>query len=332
MHQLFDNLQFRVLRERLFATLTAPEPEASEGFEVDVQRLGPDEVAGFLAEHAGDGRRVGVSFGGTWGRGTGTLNSVTLAGADGTAGWIDVAELTAADDKALAGWLADADVPKACHDVKGPLLALAEHGWRLAGVSSDTQLAAYLVQPGQRTFDLADLALRYLKRELREESDPASGQLTLDGGLEESDDARAQVEAVRASAIRDLADALDAELADRGGTALLTELELPLTFVLADIEAHRHRRRRRAPHRAAVRARRRGARGRVRGARGGRPPVQPRLAQAAAADPVRRAGPAQDQAHQDRLHHRRRRPGLAGRGQRQPAARPSCCATARSPG
>jgi DNA polymerase-1 len=107
----------------------------------------------------------------------------------------------------------------------------------LRGVTSDTQLAAYLVQPGQRAFDLADLALRYLKRELREETADDSGQLTLDGGLAESDDLRAEVEAVRASAIRDLSDALDVELAGRGGTALLTDMELPLTFVLADIES-----------------------------------------------------------------------------------------------
>ena len=53
------------------------------------------------------------------------------------------------------------------HDVKGPLLALRQHGWTLAGVTSDTQLAAYLLRPDQRTFDLSDLALRYLRRELR---------------------------------------------------------------------------------------------------------------------------------------------------------------------
>jgi DNA polymerase-1 len=236
VHQLFDNLQFRVLRERLFATLTTVEPEASEGFDIDVSRLGPDTVEAWLAEHARDGRRVGLSFGGTWGRGAGDLVSITLAAADGVASWIDPAQLTEADDKALTSWLADEDALKAAHDVKGPLLALAQRGWRLAGVTSDTQLAAYLVQPGQRTFDLADLALRYLKRELREEGGNQSGQLTLDGGLDESDEARAQVEAVRASAVRDLADALDVELAGRGGTKLLTELELPLTFVLAEIE------------------------------------------------------------------------------------------------
>jgi DNA polymerase-1 len=237
VHQLFDNLQFRVLRERLFATLTSAEPEASEGFEVDVTRLGPGEVADWLSTHARDDRRVGVSFAGTWGRGTGSLTSVTLAAPDGASAWIEVGQLAEDDEKAFSAWLADAAVTKAAHDVKGPALAVAQQGWKLAGVTSDTQLAAYLVQPGQRAFDLADLALRYLKRELRDEAADGSGQLTLDGGLEESDDARAQVEAVRASAVRDLADALDVELAGRGGTHLLTDLELPLSFVLADIEA-----------------------------------------------------------------------------------------------
>jgi DNA polymerase I len=236
VHQLFDNLQFRVLRERLFATLTTAEPEASEGFEVDVARLEPGALPAWLDAHARDGRRLGLSFAGTWGRGVGALNSVTLAAPDGAAAWVEPAQLDAADGAALTAWLADPDAPKAAHDVKGALLALGELGWTLRGVTSDTQLAAYLVQPGQRAFDLADLSLRYLKRELREESRAESGQLTLDGGLDESDDSRAQVEAVRASAIRDLADALDVELAGRGGVQLLTELELPLTFVLADIE------------------------------------------------------------------------------------------------
>jgi DNA polymerase-1 len=237
VHQLFDNLQFRVLRERLFATLPTEEPAKAAGFDVSVRKLGTGAVADFLAEHAGDGRRAGLTFGGTWGRGTGTLNSVTIAAAGGECGWIDVTDLGPDDDKALLSWLADPDRPKAVHGVKGPLLALRQQGWQLAGVTSDTQLAAYLVQPGQRAFDLADLSLSYLRRELRDEAPDESGQLTLDGGLAESDDARAEADAVRAAATRDLADALDVELAGRGGTSLLTDLELPLSFVLADIEA-----------------------------------------------------------------------------------------------
>ena len=65
----------------------------------------------------------------------------------------------------------------------------------------------------------------------------ADGQLSLLGGEEEADAARAQTYMVAASAVADLADALDAELAKLGGTELLANLELPLQFVLADLEA-----------------------------------------------------------------------------------------------
>ncbi|WP_375483600.1 DNA polymerase I [uncultured Jatrophihabitans sp.] len=238
VHRLFDDLQFRVLRERLFATVEAAAPEADEGFDVSVERLAVDEIAQWLDEHARGAGRVGVSFRGTWGRGVGTLTGIGLAGADGAAAFIDPETLSPDDDKVLASWLADAGVPKAVHDVKGPLLALRQHGWSLAGVSDDTQLAAYLLRPDTRAFDLADLALRYLHRELRSnELDGESGQLTLDGGVEESDNALAEVEAVRASAVRDLADVFDTELDASNALDLLHTMELPLAYVLADMEA-----------------------------------------------------------------------------------------------
>jgi DNA polymerase-1 len=236
VHRLFDDLQFRVLRERLFATVDAAEPEADEGFDVAFTRVAPGDFTQWLAEHAQDGSRVGLAFRGTWGRGSGALSGIALASADGDAAFLDPEVLTPDDDAALSGWLADQQLPKAVHDVKGPLLALRQHGWTLAGVTNDTQLAAYLLKPDQRTFDLADLALRTLHRELRSNVEE-SGQLTLDGGLEESDDAIAEVETVRASAIKDLAEAFDAELATSDAARLLTDMELPLTYVLADMEA-----------------------------------------------------------------------------------------------
>ncbi|MDT4911851.1 MAG: polymerase [Pseudonocardiales bacterium] len=236
VHRLFDDLQFRVLRERLFATVDAAEPEADEGFDVASSRLGPDDVSQWLDEHARDGKRAGVAFRGQWGRGTGSLTGVALAAADGSAAFIPPEVLTPDDDKVLAAWLADPEIPKAVHDVKGPLLALRQHGWALGGVTNDTQLAAYLLRPDQRTFDLADLALRTLHRELRSNVED-SGQLTLDGGLDESDDAIADAETVRASAVKDLAEAFDGELARSRGAELLAGMELPLTYVLADMEA-----------------------------------------------------------------------------------------------
>ncbi|MDX6365151.1 MAG: polymerase [Nocardioidaceae bacterium] len=237
VHQLFDNLQFRVLRERLFATLTAAEPEADEGFDIDVVRVGPGEVGLWLDQHCRTGERVAVSFVGSWGRGTGDLRGVAIAAPDDRSAYVDLQHLTVDDDHVLAEWLGDVAVPKASHDVKGALLALRARGLPLAGVTSDTQLAAYLALPGQRSFDLADLALRYLRRELRSSVVEDNGQLTLDGGEQQADDELAEAEALKAVAIRDLATAFDTDLQTRGASALLAELELPLTAVLADMEA-----------------------------------------------------------------------------------------------
>ncbi len=231
VHALFDTLQFRVLRERLYATLSAVEPEADQGFELNGEVLGPGDVPEWLDEHARGGSRTGVSVAGTWGRGTGIITGVALAAADGSAAYLDPEQLPEDDERALVAWLGDPDIPKALHDVKGPLLAAMERSWPLAGVT-DTALAAYLALPGQRSFDLADLALRYLHRELRAEVDSA-GQLSLDGSLEED---AANAEMVRARAIVDLADALDADLERRGGSALLRDVELPLTGLLAEME------------------------------------------------------------------------------------------------
>jgi DNA polymerase-1 len=238
VHRLFDELEFRVLRERLFATLASAEPEAEAGFEVQGGLVEPGTVADWLAEHAGGGRRVGMAFHGNLGSWLGRdVDGVALASADGHGGYLELAGLTPADEAALGGWLADAAKPKAGHDVKGALHALRARGWSVAGLTSDTALAAYLVRPGQRSFDLADLALRYLRRELRVEGEPTDGQLSLLGGVEEADAQRAGSEILRARAVGELADALDLELGKLGGAQLLAELELPLLGVLAELEA-----------------------------------------------------------------------------------------------
>jgi DNA polymerase-1 len=251
VHRLFDELEFRVLRERLFATLQSSEPEADGGIEVQGGAIEPGGVRAWLDAYARDGRRVGLAFHGiTGGAAAGDLAGIGLAAgeptvearADGAeagvpqAGYLDVTVLTPDDEAALGEWLADPAVPKAAHDAKSALHALRGRGWSLAGLTSDTALAAYLARPGQRSFDLADLALRYLRRELRADGEAEDGQLSLLGGEEEADAARAQAQMIAASAVAELADALDAELAERGGTELLAELELPLEFVLADLE------------------------------------------------------------------------------------------------
>ncbi len=245
IHQLFDTLQFRVLRDRLYQTLphgligafgstdqpaAVGEQEGKAAFDVVAVLLGPDEVGAWLAAHS-YAERSGVAVSGTWGRGTGQLNAVAIAAPDGNGAHIDPVALTEADEQALAAWLADPAHPKVLHDAKGPMHAFAARGLPLSGLAFDTALAAYLALPGQRTFDLADLALRYLGKELRDE--PEGGQLTLDGS-DERDAATALV--LRAQATLELAAALDADLERREASALLRELELPLVSVLARME------------------------------------------------------------------------------------------------
>jgi DNA polymerase I len=237
IHQLFDTLQFRVLRDRLYATLpngigaVAGAAAQTTAFDVAAVMVGPDELADWIAGNEAGHGRSGLAVSGSWGRGTGNVTGVAIAAPGGAAAVIDPTALTEADEKALAAWLADPDRPKALHDAKGPVHALAARGFELAGLTSDTALAAYLALPGQRSFDLADLALRYLNRELRD-AEPASGQLTLDTDAAEAATALAE----RAQATAELADALDRDLAERGATRLLAEVELPLVQVLAEME------------------------------------------------------------------------------------------------
>ncbi|WP_258348290.1 DNA polymerase I [Saccharopolyspora gregorii] len=237
VHKLFDDLEFRVLRERLFSTLSAAEPEVEDGFEVSGGALDTGELAGWLDRHARDGRRVGLAFSGTWTTGAGDLAGIALADADGAGAFVDVTELNADDDKALGEWLADPALPKAAHDVKGPLHALRGRGWTLAGLTSDTALAAYLVRPGQRSFDLPDLVVRYLQRELRAEDEGGDGQLSLLADEEQDKADAANAELVKARAVGELADALDAELGRIDSRGLLTDLELPLLAVIDELEA-----------------------------------------------------------------------------------------------
>ena len=233
VHKVFDGLEFRVLRDRLFATLEAVEVEAESGFDLQGSVLSPSEVPAWLSEHTAPGSRVGVHVDGTWARGTGDARALAVATGTGAAAYINLGELDPTAEEAVVRWLGDHGRTKAMHDAKGPMQALAARGMGLAGLGSDTALAAYLVRPDQRSYDLADLVLRHLKRELRNDTDPG-GQGLLDFSAD--GEAEAQTAMVRARAILDLAEALDAQLAETGGAPLLAQIELPLIDVLAGME------------------------------------------------------------------------------------------------
>ncbi|MFT4083741.1 MAG: DNA polymerase I [Nocardioides sp.] len=228
--ELLDELEFRgELRTRIM-DVVAPEaePVTDAGVELDGVTLAQDEIAGWLAA-AGEAE-VGVHVRGEWGSGTGRVDGIGFALADARAAYLEVETMSQADDAALARWLADPTRPKVLHDAKGPELALAAHGWRLAGVAEDTALAAYLVSPDQRSYDLADLTMRYLHRELRPSDDGDQGLLF------DEDSSRAESAMLCARAVLDLSAELAGEVERAGGKRLLDEVELPLVAQLARME------------------------------------------------------------------------------------------------
>ncbi|MCA0336067.1 MAG: DNA polymerase I [Actinobacteria bacterium] len=233
VHRVFDGLEFRVLRDRLFDYLDPVEEESQGGFDLDANVLGSEDVPGWLEHHAGSGSRVGVHVVGSWGRGTGDASALAIATPDGVAAHIGLQSLDAEAETALADWAGDPERGKVLHDAKGPIHALAARGIRLRGIVSDTALAAYLVRPDQRSYDLADLVLRHVGRDLKPET-AAATQGMLDFAADE--DAAADDAMVRARAVLDLADALDTQLAATGGAELLRTIELPLVDVLATME------------------------------------------------------------------------------------------------
>ncbi|PWD49621.1 DNA polymerase I [Serinibacter arcticus] len=235
VHQVFDALQFRVLRDRLFDMLPKDEAGTAEDVEdlaVQVTDLVPGALAPWLA--AREGQELGLDVAGTSAHGTGDAWALAIADGEGESLAIDLATIGDADLDVLGAWLADPAAAITVHDAKSTSHSLAGRGLVLAGVTLDTLLAAYLCHPDQRTYDLGDLTVRYLKRELPSGVDAASDGM-LDLGLD-GDSSGGRTAAARAVAVRELGEPLRADLATRGATALMGDVELPVLATLVDME------------------------------------------------------------------------------------------------
>ncbi|UCM87295.1 DNA polymerase I [Streptomyces marincola] len=232
---LLDALEFRNrnLRERLFAVDPAAreEPAVADGPEIRGVVLGAGGLGPWLAEHGAAGEPLGMATLDEWKLGAGGVHAVALATGAGDAAWFDPAALDEADERAFADWARDPGRPKVVHGAKGVQRVFGEHGWRVEGVVMDTALAAYLVQPGRRSFALDGLSVEFLGRELERPADD-SGQLAFG-----ADDA-AQADALmrQARTVLDLGEQFRERLADVGAAELLDDLELPTSALLARME------------------------------------------------------------------------------------------------
>jgi DNA polymerase-1 len=135
-----------------------------------------------------------------------------------------------ADLRALLG---DAAVKKAGHDIKASWVALTRAGVPLAGVSYDSMIASFVLDPGNRSHAIADLARERLSLEL-----PTTAQLT--GKERQYVDVppaeAARVSAAQAEMVLRLEEAFRSEIEEHHLARLLDEIEIPLIPVLVDME------------------------------------------------------------------------------------------------
>lgn len=258
--ELFDALEFNTIRDRVFTTFeqqlgSSEEPAPAE--DIPTTRVIGDVAAWqtFLADvdepvsmffHINPPATITrrkIPAPGDYGQ----IRALGLATSAATA-VIDIDTAPVELGQAIANFLADQQYTKVVYDLKTVLKALAtapsdsalpanpDVNTSIVGVEDDVLLSAYILQPDRRGYELADLVQTYLNTRL-ETAAPTSDQGQLDiVGLDDDNAELLAQYARNAWLIHRLNEAMEDQLQERGALALLHDLEIPLSVVLASIE------------------------------------------------------------------------------------------------
>jgi DNA polymerase I len=218
VRRLFNSLEFRSLLQRLEEIgISKPVAEATE---LDLRQISADDLSGLLQAEAPRGVVLVADERSAIG--------MALSSGGGQAAYLT---LSGGMPEALRAWLAEPNKPKWVHDAKDLQARALRLGLHAEGVTFDTMLAAYVLDPADASYPLGAVSQRYLGSDLvSEEGEPSEpGQLALGETWE--------VAAREAAAVALLAPVLQ-ERAERAGVgALLDDVELPLARVLAGMQA-----------------------------------------------------------------------------------------------
>ena len=235
IEEIFDRLEFKTLRTRLFA-LYGNEAAEAEQDSIEVPEFstlsGAAELKAFF--DAGKGHRSALAVDFAPGRIVEDAPAIAVLRTDAAA-YIDLTALDAAAESVLAGWLLDPEAAKVTHGFKSALKAFTARGLGLDGVVDDTSISGYLIQPDRRSYELAELAQHHLKMTVSTEA-AKTGQLELAFGGEDDDGAAAGALVQRAAVVHALSRHFETELKVREAQELLTSMELPVSRVLAQME------------------------------------------------------------------------------------------------
>ena len=216
---LFDSLEFHSLWEDLLAVQPVASDLADEVLEVEarlvtspaaVAALGSDPLV--IDPVMVDGEAFGLA----------------ILAADDTVAVVPYDAL-----EPLRGAVESPSVKVIGHDAKEAVRLLTEAGFDVEGIAMDTSLAAYVLNPSSRSYQLGEVAARYLGLELEspDVEEGETGTLPFESGPDLEAAGR------RVVAIQRLAERMWGELDARDERELFERFELPLVPVLARMES-----------------------------------------------------------------------------------------------
>ena len=229
VNKVFTALEFKSLRERLIgnASVSKDSSKKPKQSSFKVQKYNSGGLGKWLEEDTNELIALDVQFESfaaefkevAWG---------IARSSDGIAFSQD--ELSQDELTKLKKFLSNKETKKVVHGAKDFYKICSHLNIEFQGLISDTEISSYLVNPGLRSYELEDVAMRVLGfvPDLANEND---GQLALG---EES--VNVDSLATRANAILSLNAALEPQIEERKLSGLLNDLELPLIEVLAEME------------------------------------------------------------------------------------------------
>jgi len=197
MGLFFEKLEIRALKERI---KSLPQIGGSESKEIliSVTKFDSKKLDEILIDRKDP---VAISFEVL----EGILTSYSVA--------ISESEVFSVNENKIGDWISDPNIPKYVHGAKYPIKKL-----KMAGLTSDIELLAYLINPGSRNLDLMDLAERLL------------------GVSSSSDDLFSNFDPKSAAWIFTLQRELESEIKSKSMADLYRDLEQPTLILLSKME------------------------------------------------------------------------------------------------
>jgi DNA polymerase I len=216
VRRLFHSLEFRTLLERLEDLERTHKPVVERGA-LEVRTGTPEDLVRTVGTPGP--KAVHLDVDGE------TIRGAAVSPGGGQAVYAPVQEIP----RPLAEWLADSATVTWVHDAKDVQAALVRAGAALGGVGFDTLLAGYLLDPAEASYPLDELCRTYLRLDvLGEIEGEDAGQLFADPSKRVGGSA---------AAVGLLAPVMQERIDRAGLSRLLSQVEIPLSFVLGKMQA-----------------------------------------------------------------------------------------------